>query len=446
MDILGFIPAFGNVAFTIIVFIIALSVIVAIHEYGHYIVGRWTGIHAEVFSLGFGPVLWSRHDRHGTKWQVAALPFGGYVKFLGDANAASAGTDEDAVAGLSDEELRHTMHGAPLWARSATVAAGPIFNFVLSILVFAGIFMIAGKPVETVTIGELRKTPIAESGLKVGDEVLFINETEVQDWGAFGTALTTLPDEGPFMYTVRREGTVIEVPGAHPFPPIVEAYQPRSAALAAGIEIGDVITAVDGQAISSFAQLVDVVRGSAGRELQMQIWREGESLTLPMTPRVKDTPLAEGGFEQRYMIGISGGTLFEPATESVGLVESILGGAERTWTVITTSLTGLYYIATGGISACNISGPVGIAQSAGVMADHGLTDFIWFIAVLSTAIGMLNLFPIPVLDGGHLVFHAYEAATGRAPSEGALKVMMTIGLALLLGLMAFALTNDVTCT
>ena len=134
MDILSAIPAAGGVLTTIVAFVVALSVIVAIHEYGHYIVGRWSGIHAEVFSLGFGPVLLSRVDKRGTRWQLAALPLGGYVKFLGDANAAS-GPDEDAVAAMSPDMQRHTMLGAPLWARTATVAAGPVFNFILSILV-----------------------------------------------------------------------------------------------------------------------------------------------------------------------------------------------------------------------------------------------------------------------------------------------------------------------
>jgi membrane-associated protease RseP (regulator of RpoE activity) len=140
-----FIPDFGGLAFTLLAFIAALSIIVAIHEYGHYIVGRWSGIHAEVFSLGFGPVLFSRVDRHGTKWQIAALPFGGYVKFLGDADAAS-GKDGAAIDALDVEERRRSMHGAPLWARSATVAAGPIFNFILSILIFASVLMIVGPP------------------------------------------------------------------------------------------------------------------------------------------------------------------------------------------------------------------------------------------------------------------------------------------------------------
>jgi membrane-associated protease RseP (regulator of RpoE activity) len=143
-----FIPDFGGLAFTLLAFIAALSIIVAIHEYGHYIVGRWSGIHAEVFSVGFGPVLFSRTDRHGTKWQIAALPFGGYVKFLGDADAAS-GKDGAAIDALDVEERRRSMHGAPLWARSATVAAGPIFNFILSILIFASVLMIAGRPADS---------------------------------------------------------------------------------------------------------------------------------------------------------------------------------------------------------------------------------------------------------------------------------------------------------
>ena len=130
------IPLFGNLAFTIVAFVAALSVIVAIHEYGHYIVGRWSGIKAETFSIGFGKVLWSRVDKHGTRWQIAALPFGGFVKFLGDANSASAGADEETMSTLSDDEKRHTMHGAPLWARAATVFAGPTFNFIFSAIIF----------------------------------------------------------------------------------------------------------------------------------------------------------------------------------------------------------------------------------------------------------------------------------------------------------------------
>ena len=175
MDLIAnLIPAFGNLGFTLLAFIVALSVIVAIHEYGHYIVGRWSGIHADEFSIGFGKVLWSRTDKRGTVWQIAALPFGGYVKFLGDANAASVGgeaeiaePDADRLAELSDETRaylaglgeRNTMLGAPLWARAATVAAGPIFNFILSAFVFAGVLMFQGQAITPLTVSELPSFP-----------------------------------------------------------------------------------------------------------------------------------------------------------------------------------------------------------------------------------------------------------------------------------------------
>ena len=152
MDLIGFIPQFNSLALTLVAFLVSLTVIVAVHEYGHYIIGRWTGIKADVFSIGIGPVLTSKVDKHGTRWQIAALPVGGYVKFRGDANAASAGVDDEAMQGLSPQERRATMPGAPVWARAATVAAGPAFNFVLSIMVFAVFFMVTGVATDPLTV------------------------------------------------------------------------------------------------------------------------------------------------------------------------------------------------------------------------------------------------------------------------------------------------------
>ena len=177
MDLINLVPG-GSLAFTLVAFVVALSVIVAIHEYGHYIVGRWCGIHAEVFSLGFGPVIYSRVDKRGTKWQLAALPFGGYVKFLGDQNAASA-PDSKMISGISQEDLERTMHGAKLWKRSATVAAGPVFNFVLSIFVFAGIFLFQGQATEIPTIAKLKPLPTSSSELMAGDKILEIEGISV---------------------------------------------------------------------------------------------------------------------------------------------------------------------------------------------------------------------------------------------------------------------------
>ncbi|APZ54642.1 RIP metalloprotease RseP [Salipiger abyssi] len=446
MDITQMIPQFGGVLYTLVAFVIALSIIVAIHEYGHYIVGRWTGIEADVFSLGFGPVIWSRHDKRGTKWQIAALPFGGYVKFRGDSNA-SGGADLDAMSHMSDEELRHTMNGAPIWARAATVAAGPVFNFILTILIFTGIFMVQGKVTEPFTVGELRALPVAQD-LREGDVILEIGGEPLPDFTdseAFGDFMEALPHQAVLPYTVERDGQATEVDGPYVYPPIATQIVPRSAAYEAGLEPGDIITAIDGDEAYAFDQLKEKVEGSEGAPLALTVWRDGEELSVEMTPKRTDEPLPEGGYQTVYRIGIVGGLAFEPATGMVGPVEAFTGGVERTWSIITGSLSGLWNMIVGNISSCNLSGPIGIAQTSGAMASQGGQSFITFIAVLSTAVGLLNLFPVPVLDGGHLVFHAWEAVRGRPPSDRALNVMMSIGLVLILGLMAFALTNDLFC-
>ena len=163
---MDFLPQFGSFAFTMLAFIAAISIIVAVHEYGHYIVGRWSGIRADVFSIGFGPVLLSRKDRRGTQWQIAALPFGGYVKFAGDANAASVGADAAVTP------ARNTMHGAPLWARAATVVAGPLFNFILSIAIFAGVVLVSGQATDEPRVGAPRDLPPVYQSLEAGDLIL----------------------------------------------------------------------------------------------------------------------------------------------------------------------------------------------------------------------------------------------------------------------------------
>ncbi|MEX1233378.1 MAG: RIP metalloprotease RseP [Roseovarius sp.] len=447
MDISAIIPQFGSFIGVIAAFVVALSVIVAIHEYGHYIVGRWSGIKAEVFSLGFGPVVFSRVDKHGTRWQLAALPFGGYVKFLGDADPAS-GKDSAAMAATPPERLRQTMHGAPLWARTATVAAGPIFNFVLSILIFAGVLMFQGRMADPLEIGALKPLPAQGIELRPGDTVLDVAGADVpgyDDRGAFDAFSSALPDQQVMDYRVRRDGTETIAQGPHPLPPIVTQLAPQSAAYRAGMKVGDVITGVNGDAISSFTQLKNIVETSNGAPLDLDVWRGGQTLSLELTPRRTDEPQAEGGFATAWRIGIAGGWSFEPGTERMGPVDALGAGVEQTYAVAANSLSGLYYMITGAISSCNMSGPIGIAQASGAMASQGASDFIWFIAVLSTAVGLLNLFPVPVLDGGHLVFYAYEAVAGKPPSDGALRVLMTIGLTLILGLMLFALFNDILC-
>ncbi|MDC0737066.1 RIP metalloprotease RseP [Cognatishimia sp. SS12] len=447
MDLTSFLPQFQSGALTLIAFVVALSVIVAIHEYGHYIVGRWSGIHAEVFSLGFGPVLFSRHDKRGTKWQVALIPMGGYVRFKGDSDAAS-GKDGEVISSLSKEELRSTMHGAPLWARSATVAAGPIFNFVLSILIFAGVILSQGAIGERLIVGELRDLPAEGAALQTGDVVLAIDGQDLPDLSdsaANDAFLAALRTTEIVPYQVDRDGDVITVPGPYLYPPIVLQLSPRSAAIDAGLAPGDVITAINGVPIAAFRELKDAVEGSGGAALALRVWRDGTEGDFTLTPRRVDEPLPDGGFQTQWRIGIGGGLAFEPARESVGVGAAVSGGVSQTLRIINGSLSGLYHMVTGAISSCNLSGPIGIAQTSGAMASQGTQNFIWFIAVLSTAIGLLNLFPIPVLDGGHLVFHAYEAVSGKPPNDKVMRVMMTVGLVLILSLMLFGVSNDLFC-
>lgn len=445
MDITTLIPAFGGVAYTILAFVVALSIIVAIHEYGHYIVGRWCGIHAEVFSLGFGPVLYARTDRRGTRWQIAALPLGGYVKFLGDADAAS-GKDAEAIAALPEDRRRMTMHEAPLWARSATVAAGPIFNFMLSLAIFSSVLLFQGRAADPLTVDTLETLPPSfAQELQPGDRILAIDGQTTPSLDDFEGYLESLTVAPTLDYRIERDGQEVTVQGPYLHPPIIQALSPRSAAIDVEMRVGDVITGVDGQPIYAFAQLPDIVADAEGTPLLMDVWRDGQELQFTLVPRRVDLPLPEGGFETRWLIGISGGMFFEPRTESPGVGAALSYGVERTWFVITSSLSGLWNILTGAISSCNISGPVGIAETSAAMASQGAQSFIWFIAVLSAAVGLLNLFPIPILDGGHLVFHAYEAVTGNPPSDRALRFLMSAGLTLLAGLMIFALTNDFLC-
>ena len=445
MNILALIPELGGLIWTIVAFIIALSVIVAVHEYGHYIVGRWSGIRSEVFSLGFGPVLWSRMDKRGTRWQVALLPFGGYVKFLGDSDAAS-GKDGETVASLSKEEQRHTMHGAPLWARTATVAAGPVFNFVLALAVFTAIGLTRGVPAEPLTVGSLHPMPVAHE-IRPGDTLVAVegNDISMITGEAGRKTIEELPKQPLLDYTVRRDGDERVVEGPFIMPPLVQQLSPQSAAYSAGLESGDVITAVNGTPIVAFAQLKSRVEGAEGAPLLLDVWRDGETLQLTLAPRRVDEPIGGGSFETNWRIGIMGGMFFDPATETPGLGAALIGGLATLWEIIVGSVSGLYHMITGAISSCNMSGPIGIAEVSGQMASQGVSSFIYFVGVLSAAVGLLNLFPIPVLDGGHLVFYAYEAVAGKPPSDTALRILMAAGLALILSVMLFALSNDVLC-
>ena len=433
----------GGFLWTAAAFVVALSIIVAVHEYGHYIVGRWSGIKAEVFSLGFGPRLISRRDRRGTLWQVAAIPLGGYVRFLGDSNAASAGSG----AAVAADEARHSLGGAPLWARFATVAAGPVFNFILSILVFGGMAIWQGMPVDQVQVGRLHATPPGVSmQIQPGDQIVALDGKPIASWADLGRVAGEVAPRESHDWTVMRDGAQLTVAGPDPIPPLITGIAPRSPAATAGLQPGDVILAIDGQPVSRFDELRARVAAAEGRPVLLSVWREGEEVAdYALAAREQDLPTASG-YEKRWLIGVTGGgTYFEPATRATGLIEALQAGVQRTWDIIASSVSGLWAMITGQIGSCNLGGAISIAETTGQAASAGGQNFIWWIAVLSAAIGFLNLLPVPVLDGGHLMFYLYEAVTRRPPSPRVVDILSALGMAAVLSLMIFGLTNDIFC-
>ena len=354
----------GNYTNWIIPFLFTLTVIVFFHELGHFVVARLCGIKVLVFSIGFGPELAGFYDRRGTRWKISAIPLGGYVKFFGDENEASV-PDASTLAAMTEEERKQSFPAQPVYARAAVVAAGPITNFVLAVVLFAGIFMAYGKT----------------------------------------TAI-----------------------------PRIAAVEPNSPAAAAGFKVGDLIVSIDGSKIDNFGDVQRIVNFSPGLSLTIVVDRGGVLYTLKAIPAEKD---------KKGMLGITRSS--EPGdvrTDPVGALEAVWLGADKTWFVVQTTLTYLRDVVMGRQSADQIGGPIKIAQISGEVAKLGLGPLLDLTALLSVSIGLLNLFPIPLLDGGHLLFYSIEAIRGRPLSERAQEFGFRIGLAIVLMLMIFAAFND----
>ena len=445
MEYTFFFPQFGNFVITVLAFVLCLSIIVFVHEFGHYFIGKLSGIHAEVFSIGFGPVIISAYDKRGTKWQLAAFPLGGYVKFLGDKNPASS---PDPEIDKRDEQnlLRKSMHGAPLWARFITVAAGPLFNFIFSGLIFFLIFMDQGMTKLPLTVDKTFDTPYEQkfekgdivrsvNGLKINNDLKKLND---QLGGVFANKLLT--------YVVERNGILITLENIIQNPPRISQVLPKSSAISAGLEKGDLILSLNSREIKNFNEIKDFVEASQGEGFIVEYWREGLVYETRLTPQIVDVPIETGGFERIYRVGIVSDYFpFQPAMTKQSISWAFLSSIKSIYLIMEGSVKGLYHIVFGNISSCNLSGPISIAETSGQMVKQGSLNYLWFIAVLSTAIGMINLFPIPVLDGGHLMFFTVEALIGRKPNQKIVNTFMALGFVLLVGLMLFSVLNDFLC-
>ncbi len=355
----------------IVPFLFVLTLIVFVHEMGHYLVARWCGVRVEVFSVGFGRELVGFNDRNGTRWRLSLIPLGGYVKFFGDMNEASMPDPE--VAQMSAADRAVALPFQPVWKRAAIVAAGPIANFLLAILIFAGTFMVYGQRI---------------------------------------------------------------------MPPLVAAVVEGGAAAKAGLQAGDLIVSIEGRPVESFADIPRTVALRAGDPLVFEVERKGQILSFTVVPQAVEVASAAG--KQRIgRIGMQG--IADPkqlVLRTYGPVEAVALAGKETWRIIGDNMRFVTRAFEGKADLSQLSGPVGIAKVAGEAASISLISLVMLAGALSVSIGLVNLFPIPVLDGGHLVLLAFEAVMGRPLNATAQEWAFRAGFVLLFGLMIFSVVND----
>ncbi|MEM9060145.1 MAG: RIP metalloprotease RseP [Pseudomonadota bacterium] len=442
MDLISSIPVIGPFLLAAIPFIICLSIVVAIHELGHLMVGRWCGIKAEVFSVGFGRVLYSRRDRHGTVWQLALLPLGGFVKFVGDMDPSSSrrASDED----VAPEDRPHAFHNAALWRRTLTVLAGPVANFLLSIIIFFTIALLTPKGSDEPVIGTIDPEIVGLSDFREGDRVLSVNGTETPDFpSVFSEMIRTNGELSTAQ--VLRDGAEMDVEFRYLTRPRVTNVSSDGAAIAAGIVPGDMILAVNDVEIASSRHLILLgVDLEVGKDITVRVDRDGDIREFTFAPRFVERPHPETGeIIPLPTMGVQLGELnILPLEESRSFGEAAISSVDSVVRIITDSLNYIEQMLFKGATTDHLSGPIGIAKHSANAASGGWLTFVHFIAFISTAIGLMNLFPIPVLDGGHLMFYAAEAVRGRPANEHIVRYGTVAGLSLLLLLMVFVTFNN----
>lgn len=346
-------------------FLIVLTVLVFVHEMGHYLVARWRGVRVETFSIGFGREIVGWNDRSGTRWKISWLPLGGYVKFFGDAGVASGAASE-----VPPEQRQYSFHHKPVGSRAAVVVAGPAANFLFAILLFAGLFATVGQPFTT---------------------------------------------------------------------PVIDEVQPDTVAAQAGFRGGDRLISADGFGISRFEDLMQMVLTSPGRPMTFVIERDGQRITFNATPGTRVLTDRSGKEREVGYLGVRSAG-FEQIRR--GPVEALWYAVKQTWFVSAQTIVTIGHMIQGTAATDDLRGPVGIAQLSGQVAQIGIGPVIEFMALLSISLGLINLFPVPLLDGGHLLFYAFEAVRGRPLGPRTQEFGFRLGLAFVLMLMVFATWND----
>jgi len=444
----------------VIPFLLILTILVFVHEMGHYTVARMNGVRVETFSIGFGREIFGWNDRTGTRWKFSLIPLGGYVKMYGDANAASAGSD--GLEGMTPAQREVSFHHKSVGARSAIVFAGPFINYVFAILVLICLFMFYGQPFTPPKIGVVAPDGVAaKAGLKPGDRIVSIDGQSVERFEE-AIQLIRLNPEIKIVIRVARAGREIDIPvtparyivtdrhdnkheigriGITPFSAaLVDQVQPKSAADAVGMKSGDLIISVDREQVRSFEEMALLIRSKPGKTVALGIMRDGQRITLRPTLASLTLKNRAG---KTATIGRLGITRKRVEYVQHGLGEAAWQAVRETVSMARSTVTAIGQMIEGKRSTKDLGGPLKIAEISGQMAQLGTREYIWFMAILSLHLCLINLLPVPMLDGGHLVFYAYEAVAGKPLGERAQEYGFRIGLALVLTLMLFVTWNDI---
>jgi len=439
----------------LLAFIVAISVLVAVHEFGHYIVGRWCGMKVLRFSIGFGKPVWTHiAGADQTEYCLSAIPLGGYVKFL-----------DEREGPVDEADQGRAFNHRPVPLRIAVLLAGPLFNFLFAILAY-WIFFVNGIPTMKPAVGHvLDNSYAAEAGLQYGDRIRQVEQRDAVDWEtALVSMLDAMLDDGRIelrledsdgntriatidvgddVERLTEPGVLFEGLGFYPWQPpaLVGSLSPEGAAKAAGIQLGDRIIEIDSERVGSFADLRRIVAARADQYVDVELMRNGVKLNVGVTLGHVDNDGTRSG-----LLGVG----LDPAVgdfwylRKYGVVEAVGQSLQQTWSSTRFTFTMFGRMLTGDVSLKNISGPINIAQYAGASASAGLNQFLRFLALVSISLGVINLLPIPVLDGGQIVYQSIEGLKGSPLSMRSQIVGQQIGILALILLMSFAFYNDIS--
>jgi regulator of sigma E protease len=440
----------------IVSFVVVIGILILIHELGHFFVARWTGVGVERFSIGFGPVLLRWRGKE-TEYVLSAIPMGGYVKMMGEENPLEGG-----AAIPFDPKKAFALK--PLWARFLIVFAGPGMNFVLAAVIFAAVLATVGRPVWPAAVGKVTQgSPAAAAGLRTGDVVTAVDGRPVSYWEDLERAVAE-SDGRPLTLQVRRgdetqaatltprrksvtdpnykEPRDVWDIGAGPqLIPQISSVAADSPAARAGIAAGDVVVAVAGQPVYTPEELVEAIRSRPGQPFDVTVERDGKQLSLSVTPEAtkEKSPTGEETVVGKIQAGIATKAV---RFEAYNPVVAVGHGVERTWDMTVLTVKGLWKLVSRQIDSSNIGGPIQIATEAGRQAKEGVGSLALFTAIISVNLAVLNLLPVPMLDGGHLFFFVIEAVMGRPLSVKKREAAQQLGFVLLMLLMVYALWND----